>query len=452
MVVSKDILNANAEALQLELDWFEQVMDLRLGLYFGQECAYKSIWELQAPVFDEHQSSYASFIRTHNSTAAERLLLMLLFAPHIKPQLLDVFSAKNTTYDRGFTEFGGLRGPAHGGFLPTMETALFLLAGADILSRIEAMKLFDASHYLMNNQVIYLNEAGAFEPKASTAIALSPTYVNFFTMGKKEHKKFEPDFPAKLISTALDWDDLVLPPETLLQLEEIRTWINHHDTLLNKWGFGKKVRAGYRSLFYGPSGTGKTLAACLIGKRCNLDVYRIDLSMVVSKYIGETEKNLEKVFQSAENKSWVLFFDEADAIFGKRTSISNANDRYANQETSYLLQRIEDYPGVVILASNLRNNIDEAFARRFQSLIYFPVPRTAERLKLWQQSLSPLSELGQEMDLTALSAKYELTGGMIMNVVRYCSLMAINRNEQEIRLSDAEKAIQRELSKEGRLM
>jgi hypothetical protein len=452
MVVAKDILKANADTLQIELDWFEQVVELRLGLYFGQECEYKSIWDLQPPVLDQHQSSYASFIKTQESTPAERLILMLLFAPHIKPQLLDLFSAKNTTYDRGFTEFGGLRGLAHGGFLPTMETALFLLAGADIFSRIEAMKLFDQSHYLVINQVIYLNESGTLEPRSSSAIVLSPVYVNYFMTGKKEKRKFDPDFPARLISTALDWDDLVLPSETCLQLEEIKTWINHHDTLLNEWGFGKKVSAGYRSLFYGPSGTGKTLAACLIGKRCNLEVYRIDLSMVISKYIGETEKNLEKVFQSAANKNWILFFDEADAIFGKRTAISNANDRYANQETAYLLQRIEDYPGVVILASNLKNNIDEAFARRFQSLIYFPVPRAEERLKLWQQSLSPLSSLGKEMDLTALAAKYELTGGMIMNVVRYCSLMAIKKNEHEIRLSDAEKGIQRELAKEGRIM
>ena len=452
MVVNRDILKANAEALQLEFHWFEQVVESRLSLYFGQECAYKSIWELQPPVFAQHQSSYSAFINTHDSTAAERLLLMLLLAPHLKPELLDVFSVKNTTYDRGFTEFGGLRGLAHGGFLPTMETALFLLAGADIFSRIDAMKLFDRSHYLFSNQIVYLNETGAFEPKSSSAIVLSPVYVSYFMTGEKGNQTFDPDFPAKLISTALDWDNLVLPSETLLQLEEIRTWITHQETLLNEWGFGKKVRAGYRSLFYGPSGTGKTLAACLIGKRCYLEVYRIDLSMVVSKYIGETEKNLEKVFQSAEKKNWILFFDEADAIFGKRTAISNANDRYANQETAYLLQRIEDYPGVVILASNLRNNIDDAFARRFQSLIYFPVPRVEERLKLWQQSLSPLSELGKEINLRSLAAQYELTGGMIMNVVRYCSLMAINRNEYEIRLSDAQKGIQRELAKEGRIM
>ena len=120
-----------------------------------------------------------------------------------------------------------------------------------------------------------------------------------------------------------------------------------------------------------------------------MDVYRIDLSIIVSKYIGEKEKNLEKVFQMAENRKWILFFDEADALFGKRTGVSNAHDRYANQETAYLLQRIEDFTGVVILASNLKSNIDEAFARRFQSIIYFPLPQVEERLRLWNQSVSP---------------------------------------------------------------
>jgi SpoVK/Ycf46/Vps4 family AAA+-type ATPase len=172
----------------------------------------------------------------------------------------------------------------------------------------------------------------------------------------------------------------------------------------------------------------------------------------VSKYIGETEKNLEKVFHLAENKNWILFFDEADALFGKRTSVSNANDRYANQETAYLLQRIDDFSGVVILASNLRNNIDEAFARRFQSLIYFSIPQAEERLKLWRQSMSQVSTLEEGIDLEALAKKHELTGGMIMNIVRYCSLMSVNRGEYTIRLSDAERGIQKELLKEGRIM
>jgi SpoVK/Ycf46/Vps4 family AAA+-type ATPase len=154
----------------------------------------------------------------------------------------------------------------------------------------------------------------------------------------------------------------------------------------------------------------------------------------------------------AENRQWILFFDEADALFGKRTGVSSSHDRYANQETAYLLQRIEDFKGVVILASNLKSNIDEAFSRRFQSVIYFPVPQAEERLKLWNQSFAQATVLEDGFDTKQFAKKYELTGGMILNVIRYCSLMALKRNENIIRTIDAENGVQKEMMKEGRLL
>jgi SpoVK/Ycf46/Vps4 family AAA+-type ATPase len=174
--------------------------------------------------------------------------------------------------------------------------------------------------------------------------------------------------------------------------------------------------------------------------------------MLVSKYIGETEKNLEKIFQQAENKNWILFFDEADALFSKRSGVNDSHDRYANQETAYLLQRLEDFNGIVILATNLKNNIDEAFARRFQSMIYFPMPRPQDRLRLWERSFSTSTVLEEALDLKQLARRHDLTGGMIMNVIRYCSLMALQRKENIIRLQDAETGIQKELVKEGRIL
>ncbi|MGK0371879.1 MAG: SpoVK/Ycf46/Vps4 family AAA+-type ATPase [Glaciecola sp.] len=148
--------------------------------------------------------------------------------------------------------------------------------------------------------------------------------------------------------------------------------------------------------------------------------------MLVSKYIGETEKNLAKVFDAAEHRDWILFFDEADAIFGKRTQIDDAKDRYANQEVSYLLQRIESFDGIVILASNLKANIDDAFVRRFQSIIVFPMPAPDERLSIWQGAFSDKAVLAKDVDLRALAEKYEIAGGTIMNVVRYCSLKTLS--------------------------
>src|SRR5206468_6990848 len=156
---------------------------------------------------------------------------------------------------------------------------------------------------------------------------------------------------------------------------ELESWLLYNEQLVNEWKMEDRLKKGYRTLFYGPTGTGKTFTAGLLGKQVKKDVYKIDLSMVVSKYIGETEKNLELLFARAEDKGWILFFDEADALFGKRTSVKDAHDKYANQEVSYLLQRIEDYNGLVILATNMKSNIDPAFIRRFNSIIHFSPPQ-----------------------------------------------------------------------------
>lgn len=444
--------NANIETLMEELRWFSEVLDTRLKLYFGHECAYASVYEIAPPAFNGSDSAYAQFVAHNKSSFVDRLILALTLAPHLQPQLLDVFCVKNATYDKGFTEFGGLKGVTHGGFLPTAETALFLAAADDVEQRMQALTVFHSAHYLVRQNVIQLHEPAGNEPYLSGMISLSADWVNYFSTGQHKRPVFSKEFPARLLTTEMKWEELILPGDILTQIEEIRTWIRHQHTLLYDWGFHRKLRPGFKSLFYGPPGTGKTLVACLIGKACSMDVYRIDLSTLVSKYIGETEKNLEKVFTLAENKNWILFFDEADALFGKRTNVGSSHDRYANQETAYLLQRIEDFDGVVILATNLRNNIDEAFARRFQSVIYFPMPQPEERLRLWEQSWSDHTRLEEGFDLQQLAYKHSLTGGMILNVTRYCSLMALSRGENIIRMVDAETGVGRELLKEGRMI
>jgi SpoVK/Ycf46/Vps4 family AAA+-type ATPase len=216
-------------------------------------------------------------------------------------------------------------------------------------------------------------------------------------------------------------------------------------------GNGKKIKPGYRALFYGPSGTGKTLTATLLGKQFEKEVYRIDLSQVVSKYIGETEKNLEKIFNKAEHKDWILFFDEADALFGKRSNIQSAHDKYANQEVSYLLQRVEDFPGLVILASNNKNNIDGAFIRRFNSIIHFPFPSPKEREAIWKIAFPPKATADRELDLAAIAAKYELSGSAIVSVLHYASLQTIYRNSVLLLKKDILEGIKREYEKEERV-
>lgn len=440
----------NAASLNAELDWLFQVLDTRIKLHFEQECAQRDIFELQPPPVENDPSNFARFVDHYQFNFAERLVLILALAPHIRPQLLDVLFTKNSLSNRDFTEFGGRSSEAFGGFLPTAETALFLLAGADLAQRFSYHYLFDADHVFAEHGIIVLERVLPGEPYLGGILTINREIIELMTTGKVGRPIFGADFPAKLIMTEMDWDDLVLDTVTLEQVLEIRTWLEHGERLLNDLGLAKRLKPGYRSLFYGPPGTGKTLTAALLGKTFDRDVYRIDLSTVVSKYIGETEKNLEKIFQKAELRDWILFFDEADALFGKRTKISSAHDRFANQEISYLLQRVEDYSGVVILASNMRANLDDAFVRRFQSLIHFPLPDPRARLQLWRSAFSAKTELAEGINLKEIAGRYELSGGSIMNVVRYATLRVLDREDLVISGSDLLDGIRREFQKEGK--
>jgi len=203
-------------------------------------------------------------------------------------------------------------------------------------------------------------------------------------------------------------------------------------------------------LVTGPSGTGKTLTASLLGKNFDMDVYKIDLSMVVSKYIGETEKNLARVFDKAESKDWILFFDEADALFGKRSNTSDSHDRYANQEVSYLLQRMEDYDGLVILCSNFKKNIDEAFFRRFQLILDFEIPDVHHRFILWERSKTSDFEYDKDVDLEYLAEQHELSAASIINVLHYCILKCLSRKDKIIREKDIQAGLRIEKIKEGK--
>jgi ATPase family associated with various cellular activities (AAA) len=439
---------ADATVLDRELAWFDRVLQARISLHFGQPCDVRSVHEIAPPGL-EPGGAYAELVRELDLGFDERLLLMLALAPHVRPQALDVLFVRNTNFDRGYTEFGGFRGRTHGGFLPTGETAAFLLAGEDLAQRLHALRLFDAAHPLQRRGVLRLDHDAPGEPALSAPLLLSAEYRDLLTTGERHKPDYSSTFPARLITTQLGWDDLVLGPEVMDDIAAIMTWIRHGDTLLREWRLAKAIRPGYRSLFFGPPGTGKTLTATLIGQKVNVDVYRIDLSLVVSKFIGETEKNLARLFDQALNRHWVLFFDEADALFGKRTATSSSNDRYANQEVSYLLQRVEDFPGTVILATNLKGNIDDAFARRFQSLVHFPMPDAEQRLRLWEGMLRHTGRLGDDVDLPALAEKHELAGGAIANVVRYGAIRAL-QDGGSITAADLRKGIAKEMRKEGR--
>ncbi len=447
-----DNVKHNAEDIAHELDWLKEILKTRSALNSKAETTYKDVLDVQPPYFNGSPSAYANFVNRHELSIEDRFLLILAAVPHIKPELLDMFMAKNSLTQEIHTEFGGKKGKHHNGFIPTGETVMFILAGTDLKRRFVLSRIFDRERFLIKENIVKIADVDLDEPFLSGALTISRETLDLFTSGVPKKPSFSNDFPAQLLSTKMDWEDLVLSQHTLIQLSEIETWLAYHKTLMQDWEMEKKLKPGYKTLFYGPPGTGKTLTASLLGKKMGVDVYRIDLSRLVSKYIGETEKNLAKVFDRAENKEWILFFDEADALFGKRTAVSDAHDRYANQEVSYLLQRIEDYNGLVILASNLKNNLDDAFMRRFQTTIHFPIPKADDRLKLWENGFPTKARLEDRINLNDIARQFELAGGSIINVVQHSSLMALKRGDGTIHLEDIMEGIRREYHKVGRTL
>jgi hypothetical protein len=402
-----------------------------------------------APALDGEAGIYADFVQHYKLGQAERLVLALALAPHIHPAALDYLLKLQTQLQVSGMQLS--RQP-NGSIWPVGFTALWLLAGPHLELQLEAMNLFLAEHFFSTHQIVKLAAQHPSDARLSGWLMLNEEYIDLFTTGTLRKPDFNSQFPAKLLQTSFEWANLVLPAGTHQQIDDIKIWLQHHHTLMGEWQMNKVIKPGYKAMFYGPPGTGKTLTAALLGKSSGLDVYRIDLSMVVSKYIGETEKNLERVFTKAENKNWILFFDEADALFGKRTGISDAHDKYANQEVSYLLQRLEEYNGLVILCSNQRTNIDDAFARRLQSIVYFPLPEPSHRHLLWQNAFSPLASMEESLNLEWIAHKYDLAGGSIINVVQYASLQSLHRHENVIRRRDVLEGIRREYSKDGRTL
>ena len=248
------------------------------------------------------------------------------------------------------------------------------------------------------------------------------------------------------------WDDLVVPPKQTDQLQSISAYLRHRDRVLSDWGYERTVSRtqGLKVLFAGESGTGKTMGAQVIAAELGLEIFRVDLATTVSKYIGETEKNLDRIFGAAEGSNAILFFDEADALFGKRSETSDSHDRYANIEVAYLLQKMEGYPGAVILATNFRRNIDDAFIRRLDFVIDFPFPEKEDRRRIWEKVLPPEAPLADDIDLDFLAEKFKLSGGAIRNCSLAGAFMAADENEP-IGMTHLVRAVASEYGKQGRL-
>ena len=257
---------------------------------------------------------------------------------------------------------------------------------------------------------------------------------------------------AARLTPANSWTDVVLPERQMEMLHSIHAYLRHRDLVLSQWGYERAVarNQGLKVLFAGESGTGKTMSAQVLAKELGLDIFRVDLATIVSKYIGETEKNLDRIFGAAEGSNAILFFDEADALFGKRSEVGDSHDRYANIEVAYLLQKMEGYPGAVILATNFRQNIDDAFLRRLDFVIDFPFPEPEDRRKIWEKLLPDEAPVSEDVDLDFLSRQFKLSGGAIRNCSLAGAFLAAD-DGYVIEMKHLIRAVALEYNKLGRL-
>lgn len=379
----------------------------------------KTVFEQKNPIKD--------IIDDINGDVADFTLLSLalcskIYDKHLHPLL---------SLQEKYPEIGGVVRRINHEFVPTVKTAAFLINGNDDDNFPENYAKVVHSRLIQEGIIELINTDQQTDIK-NAIIRLNDKYLQFLTRGKSPDLGLTPDFPAQLLKTSKTFNELILKDTTRQQLEDVILYAKNQKELFSNDDTDNALTKGFITLFWGPPGTGKSLTVSVIGNELGLDAYRIDLSRVVSKYIGETEKNLEKVFQRFDGKNCILFFDEADALFGKRSDVKEAKDRYANQEISYLLQRIETFGGLVILASNLKENMDEAFKRRVHSWVYFPRPNAEERYKLWQIHLPGNFRYESEELLSWLAQNYELTGSHITNVIKLSCIRALGNGTKEL--------------------
>jgi AAA+ superfamily predicted ATPase len=422
----------------VDLDWLKLFIEVRIKDYFDGNNESESFPE--PPILNNDLVPYNQFVSKFQLDLTERVVLLMSMVPVLCPQIYDCFFIQNTSIGRPFSEFGGIELKSHRGFIPTAETVSFVLNGNEIKKRIELFSVFSEDHFFAKSQVLHLNKDPETSSFWSSRLVINEDFFYHLISGEEIKPKF---------SSELNMQDLILNKQLKDELSHILTWIGCREEINATESLRRNFRAGYRALFYGPPGTGKTLTVALLGKQTQHPVYRIDLSRIVSKYIGETEKNLSRLLDIAENKNWILFFDEADALFSKRTEINDSKDKYANQGTSYLLQRLEEYDGLVILATNLRPNIDRAFVRRFQSILYFNLPSIQERIQLWENALSNIS-VASGINIPRLAEKYEVSGAAISNAIQFAWLNAKKHQNELIQSLDLEGGLLREMSKEGK--
>ncbi|EAY26521.1 ATP-binding protein [Microscilla marina] len=415
------------QAVLNEMSWLDSVIRHRIN-ELNDENKAVSIADIAPVPIHSQDTHYQQFVHTQAFDVPERLLLALGIARSTFPQVFKPLVKVYKNVDKQY-EFGGILEAGSNRFIPTLRTLFFLLSGSDLQDQFYHHLSFTHQHVLFEHNIMKIEADGrkerAFdEDLLYQAIKLTDAHLKYFLGDPAPTLDSDLDFPATLLQTNKTFDDLVLPDKIIKQLHGPMNYIRNYEKLMQKEDTGGKIKPGYVILLYGKPGTGKTMTASVMGNYLGIEVYYLNLSRVVSKYIGETEKNLEKVFNRLEKKLCILFVDEADALFGKRTEVKDSKDRYANQEVAYLLQRVERFSGVVILATNHDENMDEAFTRRILTHIHVPLPDTNACRLLWERSIPASFKYEYKALPQQLGDEFALTGGNISNIIKQACLKA----------------------------
>lgn len=405
---------------------FPEILQTAFSLYFGQETRYKSLAEI--PLDGKELSGLTG----QNLTWNENIILLLALMPHLNPQALDLFFVRNANLDRPYTEFGGWHGISHNGFLPTGETAAFLLTIGNPDNRLQVMQLFSRAHWFYRLNILRLKGQGKDEPFLSGKLCVSEEFLAKVLENGTSGTDYNADIPCKRITTPSDWEDLVVPDEVLEELKNVSGWLRHDEEIRLCWNLEKYVQPGYRSLFYGLPGTGKTFAAALLGKQSGREVYRINLSVLTSGNTGKTIRNLDEIFELARYKNWILFFDGAERLCCNPENSSSGNRRINEEILTGLLGYIEDFPGLVIMAASLRDDPDQCFLRNFHSVLHFPMPDRNARIKLWRQMIPGEWLQENKEDLLQTAAEAEWSPGSMVNVIRQCAVRLFTSHQNRL--------------------
>ena len=399
-----------------------------------------------------HESSFIQRAANHPAYAlinsfepSERLVLLVALANQLYPQLWSTFTKAvgNLEPEKYSLDTFGLVSINGGAYLQaTIGTVLFLLEGDDHSRQKSSWQLFLPKATLRTSSVLVLPEDDHLPP-IDAVLTLEKSYQHQLLTGEAPQPQYSSDFPATQLTTTKTWDDLILNEKTATLIGQARKWVRYYARVNIQPGVHRGQ--GYRLMMSGPSGTGKTMTAALLGQDAGKPVYRIDISNIVDKYVGETSKKLRRIFEVAEAQDWILFFDEGDALFGKRSEGGqSSNERYANQEVSYLLYKMEEYQGMIFLATNNRHAIDSAFRRRFDSLIKFQETDDYTRQRLWKHFFEgpgylQLDPAITQADWRELAANGQVSAAWIEKFYAYCVMQTTHAEDTYISAQDMQE-------------